>query len=291
LFYALLARRNHIRDLATDASHGTKKLDTEVLAAFPILVPKLEVQRRIVDIIAVYDDLIENNRGRMALLAEAARQLYREWFVHLRFPGHEHTRVKNGVPEGWQSKSLDELCQVGRGSSPRPIQHYMDGAIPWFKIADATASESVFIFHTKELVTEDGSKKSVFVEPGDFILSNSATCGVPYFAGVSGCIHDGWLHFSDYNRITPRFLYCYFYFKRDELVSSVSDGSTQKNLNTAAVGRVKLLLPEHDTLLNQFDDTTAPLFAQVFNLGRQNIALRAARDLLLPRLMSGELAV
>ena len=77
-------------------------METEVLAGFPILVPKPEVQRAIVDILSAYDDLIENNRRRMALLEEAARQLYREWFVRLRFPGHEHTRITNGVPEGWE---------------------------------------------------------------------------------------------------------------------------------------------------------------------------------------------
>jgi type I restriction enzyme, S subunit len=88
LFYALLARRHHIRELATEASHGTKKLDTEVLAAFSILVPKSEVQRRVVEVISAYDELIENNLRRMTLLEEAVRQLYIEWFVRLRFPGY-----------------------------------------------------------------------------------------------------------------------------------------------------------------------------------------------------------
>jgi type I restriction enzyme S subunit len=266
-------------------------LNTTIVREVPIRYPQLEEQRRIASILSSYDDVIENNLRRMALLEESARLLYREWFVCPRFPGHEHTRIVNGVPEGWDAYVLDDLCLIGRGASPRPINDFMGGNIPWFKIGDATASESCFIFHTREHVTEDGARKSISLEPDSLILSNSATCGIPYFTGVNGCIHDGWLHFSDFKRVSKRFLYCYLYFKREELVSSVSDGSTQKNLNTAVVGRLKIILPPHDTLLQQFEDTVQPVFSMIQSLARQNISLRAARDLLLPRLMSGEIAV
>ena len=87
------------------------------------------------------------------------------------------------------------------------------------------------------------------------------------------------------------FFYCYLYFKKDELVSSVGDGSTQKNLNTAAVGRSRVSLPPTDSLLQQFEDTVAPMLSMIWLLARQNLSLRAARDLLLPRLMTGEIIV
>ena len=255
-------------------------------------VPRdLSYQRQVGEVLSAYDDLIENNRRRMGLLEEAAKQIYEEWFVRLRFPGHEHTEIIDGVPEAWERRTVDDLCEVGRGSSPRPISNYMGGTIPWFKIADATASESPFVFYSKEHVTEDGSKKSVLIKPGDLILSNSATCGIPFFAGVEGCIHDGWLHFDDLKRVSRHFLYCYFQSKREELVSSVGDGSTQKNLNTSAVGRLGILLPRSNALLDQFVETVGPWFSMIFNLARQNLNLRTARDLLLPRLMSGEIAV
>src|SRR3989304_1780872 len=130
----------------------------------------------------------------MALMEDAARQVYREWFVRLRFPGHEHTHITNGVPSGWDAHILDDLCLIGRGASPRPIAAFMGGEIPWFRIADATASESAFIFRTQEHVTDDGAKKSILLQPDSLILSNSATCGIPYFTAVAGCVHDGWLH-------------------------------------------------------------------------------------------------
>jgi type I restriction enzyme, S subunit len=266
-------------------------VDRNVLHEMEVRTPDRDAQQRITDVLSAYDDLIENNRRRMALLENAARLLYEEWFVRLRFPGHEHTQTINGVPEGWNLCALDDLCHIGRGASPRPIMKFMGGETPWFKIGDATASANCFIFQTREHVTEEGAKNSVLLYPGALILSNSATCGIPYFTGVRGCVHDGWLHFSQLKRISQQFLYCYLYFKREELVSSVGDGSTQKNLNTTAVGRLRLCLPCTDTLLTLFQQMTEPVFSMARNLAQQNMALRAARNLLLPRLMSGEIAV
>src|SRR5262245_31047082 len=132
LFYALLARRGHIRELATEASHGTKKLETDVLANVSILVPKLSIQHRVVEVVSAYDDLIENNGRRMELLEDSARQLYREWFVRLRFPGREHTRIIDGVPEGWERCRICDFGEVITGKTPstKEADNY-DGEIPF----------------------------------------------------------------------------------------------------------------------------------------------------------------
>jgi type I restriction enzyme S subunit len=282
--------KNVLRDYQSDKA-AVPGVDRNVLHELLVRVPDTKLQVAIADTLSAYDDLLQNNRRRMTLLEDAARLLFREWFVRLRFPGHEHTRLVHGIPDGWHAPSLDDLCRIGRGASPRPIADFMGGDIPWFKIGDATASEGLFIFKTQEHVTEDGARKSVNLEPGALILSNSATCGIPYFTAVRGCVHDGWLHFAYLKRISRQFLYCFLYSKREELVSSVGDGSTQKNLNTAAVGRLKIALPQSEALLGQFEDVIQPIFSQALNLARQNISLRTARDLLLPRLMSGEIAV
>lgn len=112
LFYSLLARRTHIRELATEASHGTKRLETDVLAAFEIPVPKTkEVQRHIVAVLSKYDDLIENNRRRMALLEEATRQLYREWFIRLRFPATSTLASPTACRRGGEKLRLLRRCR------------------------------------------------------------------------------------------------------------------------------------------------------------------------------------
>ena len=274
-----------------NAGAGVPTLNRNHLSS--VLVPDFgsDSEKRIADTLSTYDDLIANNRRRIKLLEESARLLFKEWFIRLRFPGHEHLQIVNGIPKGWKTYTVDDLCHVGRGASPRPIAAFMNGSIPWFKIGDATASQSLYIFETKEHVTEDGAKKSIVLEPGALILSNSATCGIPYFTAVAGCIHDGWLYFSNFKRISPQFFYFFLCFKRNELVSSVGDGSTQKNLNTNVVGRLKIIIPSDDWLIHQFDEAVKPVFGIILNLATQNDRLSAARDLLLPRLMNGTIKV
>jgi len=258
---------------------------------FKVDFPPLTQQEIIAEILSCYDDLIENNKRRIELLEESARQLYKEWFVRFRFPGHEHVKIINGVPEGWQRLKISDLCTVGRGASPRPIQNYMDGEIPWFKIADATASESPFIFETKEKVIESGAQKSVYLPEGELILSNSATCGVPNFTGVKGCIHDGWLYFKGLNTVHKWFLYLYLVFQQRALLQGIGEGATQKNLNTTYVGNQVVTIPGSDTLLQSFTDLVEPVFMQIKTLAIYNRQLSQARDLLLPKLMKGEIAV
>lgn len=287
-FYYFRSPRCGIRSIVTQGVQaGIRGND---LKRLPVHVPPITEQAAIASILTAYDDLIENNRRRIQLLEQAARLLYKEWFVHLRFPGHEHVTITDGVPEGWNRVSISSLCNVGRGGSPRPIKDFLDGTVPWYKIGDATASESPFVFSTSERIIEDGVKKSVFLPPQELILSNSATCGIPYFTGVSGCIHDGWLYFKALKRISKWFLYCGLFAKQQEILMGIGEGATQKNLNTDYIGRQLFLMPSDQLLLKIFDDAVAPFFSQIFSLAQQNLQLTKARDLLLPRLMNGEIA-
>jgi type I restriction enzyme S subunit len=254
-------------------------------------LPPLQVQTSIVTILSAYDDLIENNRRRIQLLEQAARLLYKEWFVHLRFPGHEHVKIVNGIPEGWEVSRVLDICTVGRGGSPRPISDFIGGSVPWFKIGDATASESPFVFSTSEMIIESGIKKSVLLPPKELILSNSATCGIPYFTGISGCIHDGWLYFKDLQRVSKLFLYCCLYEKQRAILAGIGEGATQKNLNTDYIGRQKFLLPKIQILIDHFNSVIEPLFEETFILAQSNTKLKEARDLLLSRLINGEIAI
>ncbi|MBD2118336.1 MULTISPECIES: restriction endonuclease subunit S [Microcystis] len=270
---------------------GVPTLNRNHIANIKVLAFDKSQEEKIADILSKYDDLIENNRRRIELLERSARLLYKEWFVRLRFPGHEHTPIIDGIPEGWERLKLSDLCEVKRGASPRPINNYMGGTVPWFKIGDATKSESPFIFETVELVTEDGARQSVFLEPLSLILSNSATCGIPFFTGLHGCIHDGWLCFKNFQGISKYFLYCYLLFKQRELLQSVGDGSTQKNLNTKIVEKLDIIIPNNGVILKLFDNFVNPAFTMILTLAIQNMKLRKARDILLPKLMNGEIEV
>ena len=279
LFYALLARRGHIRELASEASHGTKRLETEVLSAFQVPVPRdLKVQRRVVAILSAYDDLIENNRRRIALLEEAARRLYNEWFFRRRFPGHEHTHITNGVPEGWRPSTLGAVTKNSdRLRVPLSVfeREVRPGPYPYHGAAGVLDHIDGFIFEGKYLlVGEDGTVQTAtgtpmlqFVE-GKFWVSNHA-------------------HVIQGREVSTEFLYCLL---AAYPIAGHVTGVAQPKLTQANLNRIPVLIPPI-VLSDQFQVAVEPMFAQRFMLKAEVEVLLAARNLLLPRLMSGDLAV
>jgi type I restriction enzyme S subunit len=159
----------------------------------------------------------------------------------------------------WVETTLGKVVKIGRGSSPRPIQNYIveKKGIPWVKIADATASPNRYIEKTKEFIKEEG--RSTSVAPGDLIVSNSATPGVPKFMKIEACVHDGWLVFSDYKNIDKLYLYYFFLDYRIRLERSAF-GTVFKNLTTEIVRSVPIFLPPLPeqkaiaSVLSAFDD-------------------------------------
>lgn len=143
----------------------------------------------------------------------------------------------------WEKVRLGDICTIRRGSSPRPIVDFItDQGMPWVKIADATESDSKIIKSTKQFLKEEGICKSVIVEKGDLILSNSGTAGLPKFMGITACIHDGWQVFRDLNGITSQFLYYSLLHIRANLLHGAYD-STMKNLTLDMVRDSEIQLP------------------------------------------------
>ena len=159
----------------------------------------------------------------------------------------------------WKSCKIGDVVSVRRGSSPRPIKDYVsETGMPWVKIADATKDQTRFINFTSEFIKEEGIEKSVVVNPGDLIVSNSATPGLPKFMNIKACVHDGWLVFDSYNGILKDFLYYYFIVIRGRLVNQ-ANGSVFKNLKTDIVRNFDINLPDLETqekivkILSQID--------------------------------------
>jgi len=279
-------------------------LNLKEIKRLPIPWPSLPERRNIVGILGALDDKIELNRRMNETLEAMARAIFEDWFVDF---GPTRAKMEgrapylapeiwklfpdrldgDGKPEGWDVKPLSALCTLGRGASPRPIQDYMNGEVPWIKIADATAAAGPFIFETKEKVTAAGAKMSVAVAPGDLILSNSATCGVPMFVELNGCIHDGWLYFKNLRSISKLYLF-HILVELGEHLVQIADGSVQKNLNTRLVGQQRVLIPLK-AISDSFDSYANLLFAKMRQNSHEGRTLAATRDLLLPKLMSGEI--
>ena len=244
--------------------------------------PPIEVQRRIGAILSAYDDLLENNRRRMAMLEETARHIYEEWFVRLRFPGHEHVRIEDGVPDGWREVPLAELAEMVMGQSPESSYYNQDGeGLPFH--------QGVSDFGERFVTNRVYSTASYRVaEPGDILCSVRAPVGrlnVTLDRIVIGRGLAALRSKSGHQPLLLQQLRSHF-FKEDLIGGGAIFASvTKKELAAQA------LLDPPDFLKRAFDEIAGPCDAQLRLLFLQNQQLRAARDLLLPRLMSGQLAV
>lgn len=272
-----------------DSGASIPSMTSKTYYGIKIDVPTLSHQHKILGFIRIYDDLIENNNRRIRLLEQMAENLYKEWFVRFRFPGHEQAEFENGIPKGWEMKHLGEELVVKRGGSPRPIHEYIsDTGLKWLKISDATQSDNPYIVNIEESIIEEGLKKTVYLKAGSLVLSNSATPGLPRILTIDSCIHDGWLYFPK-KKLSNEYLYLLFNHIRPYLLSK-GNGAIFTNLKTDILKRYLFIKPT-DIILSLFNDLVKPIFSQIYSLTMKNQNLTKQRDMLLPRLMSGKLEV
>lgn len=192
------------------------------------------------------------------------------------------------VPKGWEVKELRSLMTIKRGGSPRPIKDFIsDKGLNWVKISDATAEDNPFLFSTKEYIKSEGLSKTVLLKKGSLILSNSATPGLPIFLELDACIHDGWLYFSDIKSLTQEYLYFFFLNIRNDLVAQ-GNGSVFTNLKTDIVKAQKAIVPD-ERAIYYFDKQVKSIMNLIKYNTANSISLKEIRDLLLPRLLNGEL--
>ena len=257
-------------------------LSKEKLLSFKLRVPNPKVQREIADILSAYDDLIENNRRRMALLEDVARLLYQEWFVHLRFPGHEHTRITDGVPKGWERKTIGDLADITMGQSPES-KFYNDirEGIPFHQgVADFGDRYVTNRIYSTAL--------NRIADAGEILCSVRAPVGRLNITLEKIVIGRGLAALSSRTKHQSLLFYQLrgHFFKEDLIGTGAIFASVTKREFSN-----QILLDPPTRLADKFEDLTVPIDDEIRLLHLQNQKLRAARDLLLPRLMSGEIAV
>lgn len=260
----------------------------------------LGLQSKIVVVLAAYDDLIENNRRRIQLLEESARLLYEEWFVHLRFPGHEHVKVIDGVPQGWERAALKDLTtKIGSGATPK-------GGAAAYKSEGTTLIRSLNVydyrFRDDGLAYIDDSQAdrlaNVVVEPFDILLnitgaSVARCCMAPTHHLPARVNQHVMIIRCDPAKVSPHYVLNFInsHQEKQRLLSIArSGGSTREALTKDVVRNVQVRIPPFH-LLAQFDEVASALFTQREILARQNSQLTKAHTLLLPRLMNGEVAL
>lgn len=257
-------------------------LNRNHIHGLPIYLPKRKVQDDIVSVLSVYDDLIENNRRRITLLEEAAQLLYREWFVHFRFPGHEHVKIKDGLPEGWERRPLLDLADITMGQSPKS-QFYNDhgDGLPFHQ--GVTDYGFRFISHRtySTMVTK-------IAEAKDILVSVRAPVGRINITRDKIVLGRGLAAIRSRNRHQSFLFYALKnHFYAEDIIGS---GAIYAATNKKELEGQELIVPS-STLLTEFEAQAAPIDEQIANLTSQNEKLALARDLLLPRLMNGEIAV
>lgn len=236
---------------------------------FEVRLPGLDVQKHIASILSVYDDLIENNRRRIQLLEQAARLLYKEWFVHLRFPGHEHVKIKDGVPEGWEKKSLGELLTLQRGFD-LPTSQRKDGLFPIY------ASTGINGYHVEAKVKGPG-----------VVTGRSGSLGTVMFVASDFWPLNTTLWVKEFKLVGPHLA---THLLANMQLEQYNGGAAVPTLNRNDVHRVEVLYPP-PTLLQLFEYYDKDVVQQIELLKKMIAKLESARDLLLPRLMNGEVTV
>lgn len=292
LFYFFLykGRSGHLSPFFTGAT--IKHLPREKLALVEVPVPPLSTQNSIATVLSAYDDLIENNRRRIQLLEQAARLLYKEWFVHLRFPGHEHVKIKNGVPEGWEKKMISDVCDtVGGGTPSTRVPDYWDGDITWVVPTDVTRNDSLILLDSERKITTTGLKSSSakLVPPETILMTSRASVGFFALMDREVCTNQGFINIIPFSDDMRMYMLFNLLDRVDEIRSN-SKGTTYSEISKGRFREMAVIKPS-DTILKAFGTSVSTLLNQVRCLKKQIDNLQMVRDLLLPRLMNGEISV
>lgn len=274
--------RSRIRAIVGGAA--VKGIRGSDLKLIKVHVPPLDEQIAIRQVVALYDDLIATNQRRIALLEDAARRLYREWFVHLRFPGHESVPVKDGVPEGWRKTPMTSVADFVNGFAFKP-EHLGESGLPVVKIPELRSGiTSKTPFNPGHIVPQRNH-----ITTGDVIFSWSATLLVNEWGEGPALLNQHLFKVIPHNELHKRLVRFAVEAAIPEL-SGHAVGATMQHIRRSALDNHLMLVPD-DTTAAAFAGQADPMMDAVLNLTAQNRELTKARDLLLPKLMSGQLDV
>lgn len=267
--------------------------------------PPLPIQRKIAAILSAYDDLIENNTRRIKILEEMAQTIYREWFVHYRFPGHEQVKLVDSgtelgmVPEGWEVLSLDKVLRtLESGSRPKGGINQNDIDIPSIG-AENILGLGKYDYSKDKFVSYaffKSMKKGVIEHKDVLLYKDGASLGrksmfrddFPY---KICCINEHVFILRTNDRCTQNYLYFWLDLPvNTQAIINLNTNAAQPGISQEKVKSLMILIPDPN-ILNVFESFIEPILGLLFNLAKKNNILQNNRDLLLPRLISGELDV
>ena len=272
VYYQIATRSNELELFKKANGAGQPNISAKQIGELPILLPPIAAQLYIADTLSAYDDLIENNQKQIKLLEEAAQRLYKEWFVDLRFPGHETTPIVDGVPEGWAWGTLADIALFKRGKTITKDQ-VKAGLIP---------------------VVAGGLEPAYYHDTPNTNVPVVTVSGSGANAGFTRMYHTKvWASDCSYidAAVTKNTAWVYCFLKGNKAsIDAMQKGAAQPHVYAKDLNAMKALFPD-DKLMERFRVIAELMFTQIGKLDMQIKRLAEARDRLLPKLMSGEIEV
>ena len=273
-------------------SQGTAQdnLSWEKLSTIKFCIPEYKEQCRIADILSAYDNLIENNQKQIKLLEEAAQRLYKEWFVDLRFPGHENTNIVDGVPEGWSKSTVSEVSAVlRRGISPKYNEKARGIVI------NQKCIRQTIVSYDEARTQEKKYPAELEMMESDIVICSTGAgtlgrVGQIFEAKGNATLDSHVTLIRADEKIGQQSLFWSLKMKQDYLMNAGKGSTNQLELSRETIGNCKILIPERK-IAEQAEKNFVAIHNKMKECSMQIARLRETRDLLLPKLMSGEVEV
>lgn len=279
---------------------GRQRADKRFIERTKLNVPDLPTQKRISDILSTYDDLIENNNRRIALLEKAAQELYKEWFVRFRFPGYENAKFENGLPEGWEYIRFGNAIEIIDGDRgvnyPKQEEFYEEGECLFLNAGNVT--KNGFDFSSCSYITKEKDQmlRKGKLQTGDVVLTTRGTVGNVAFLNETMTfspmrINSGMVILRNLGVVSPEYIYTSLRHESlQKAMMMYASGSAQPQLPIKDMRRIKIIKADAKTM-DKFTKYVTDIYKQVSLIIMKNQTISKQRDLLLPRLMSGKLDV
>ena len=271
---------------------GRQRANLDKIKQIEVPDISIKAQQKIAKFLSNYDDLIENNNRRIKILEEMAQKIYKEWFVDFKFPGHETTTFKDSplgkIPNDWEVKKIGKEYKTYLGGTPsRNEIKYWNGDIPWL---NSGKTNELRITEASEYITKAGLEKSSTKLMPKFttvLAITGATLGQVSMLGDEMCANQSVV--GVYSNTNQEFVFYLLKDKIKRLIQNASGGA-QQHINKDIVNEMEFILPTNN-ILNNFTNILKPINLEIFNLLHKNRVLKQTRDILLPRLISGEINV
>lgn len=270
---------------------GRQRADRYFIEKLKIKIPDLETQEKIANVLSSYDKLIENNNRRIELLENMAEEIYKEWFVRMRFPGYEKTKFEKGIPEGWEVKKILKLGEVVTGKTPSTKNElYYGNNVLFVKTPDM--HDSIFVNDTETKLSLLGSESQInkLLPENSIMVSCIGTGGIVSLNSKKAHTNQQINSIILKDIKLREWAYLTLKSRKGTIEAFGSTGATMTNLSKGKFENLKILYPTKKIILN-FNFLNKDILNKILELNKQNENLMKQRDMLLPRLMNGSVEV